>query len=145
MVFVFEGIGRRICVLIRDLDGKQSCEPRLFEGPYSKTHGCEQSAPDLAILWQAVSALIFADHSPPAVVAHAIDRTIIIVSHEAHGAEFVQPTGRCMQHCLGKQIDCTDHRPPRQPPPRKLPPRKPPPRKPLPRKPPPRKPPLVKP
>ena len=75
------------------------------------------------------------------IAAHAIDRTIIIVSHEADRAEFVQPIGRCIQHCLGKQIDCTDHRPPRKPPPRKPPPRKPPPRKPPPRKPPPPKPP----
>jgi hypothetical protein len=51
-------------------------------------------------------------------------------------AEFVQPTGRCIRHCLAKQVDCTDHRPPRKPRPRKPPPRKPPPRKPPPRKPP---------
>src|SRR5437899_770896 len=46
--------------------------------PLPKAHGCEQSAADLAVRWQAMGALILTDRPSRCIATHAIDRAMII-------------------------------------------------------------------
>src|SRR5207302_5098278 len=128
------------------VDSASPPESKSFDGSLPQAHGWEQLLADLAILSQAVSALIFTDRPPRVFHCRSRYRSNHNNSlHEPDGAGLARSKSRYIRRCPGKRVDRTDHRPPRKPPPRKPPPRKPPPRNPLPRKPPPRKPPPRKP